>query len=107
MKLNFKYFQDFIKKNQELSFVILLIITSVILTQLFQVSKNQSTKEYLKVINNLYFQKTVKNIFEGFQPKYLKVEHKIKNNESINNILKNYGGPKKEVNNILIFRIYS
>ena len=101
MKLNFKYFQDFIKKNQELSFVILLIITSVILTQLFQVSKNQSTKEYLKVINNLYFQKTVKNIFEGFQPKYLKVEHKIKNNESINNILKNYGVPKKEVNNIL------
>ena len=101
MKLNFKYFQDLIKKNQELSFVILLIITSVILTQLFQVSKNQSTKEYLKVINNLYFQKTVKNIFEGFQPKYLKVEHKIKNNESINNILKNYGVPKKEVNNIL------
>ncbi len=101
MKLNFKYFQDFIKKNQELSFVILLIITSVILTQLFQVSKNQSTKEYLKVINNLYFQKTIKNIFEGFQPKYLKVEHKIKNNESINNILKNYGVPKKEVNNIL------
>ena len=101
MRLNFKYLQDFLKKNQELSFVIVLIITSVILTQLFQASKNQSTKEYLKIINNLYFQKTFKNVLEGFEPKYLKVEHKIKNNDSINNILKNYGVPKNEINNIL------
>ena len=101
MRQNFKYFQDFLRKNQELSFVILLIITSVILTQLFQASKNQSTKEYLKIINNLYFQKTFKNVLEGFEPKYLKVEHKIKNNDSINNILKNYGVPKNEINNIL------
>ena len=101
MRLNFKYLQDFLRKNQELSFVILLVITSVILTQLFQASKSQSTKEYLKVINNLYFQKTFKNVLEGFEPKYLKVEHKIANNDSINNILKNYGVPKNEINNIL------
>ncbi len=101
MRLNFRYLQDFLRKNQELSFVIVLVIASVILTQLFQVSKNQSTKEYLKIINNLYFQKTFKNVFEGFEPKYLKVEHKIKNNDSINNILKSYGVPKNEINNIL------
>jgi len=101
MKQNFRYLQDFIKKNQELSFVILLIITSVILTQLFQASKSQSTREYLKIINNLYFQKTFENVLEEFEPKYLKVEHKIKNNDSINNILKNYGVPKNEINNIL------
>ena len=101
MSLNFKYLQDFLRKNQELSFVILLVITSVILTQLFQVSKNQSTKEYLKIINNLYFQKTFNNVLDGFEPKYLKVEHKIKNNDSINNILKNYGVPKNEINNVL------
>ena len=52
MKQHFRYVQDFLRKNQELSFVILLVITSVILTQLFQASKSQSTKEYLKVINN-------------------------------------------------------
>ena len=101
MRQNFKYFQDFLRKNQELSFVILLVITSVILTQLFQASKSQSTKEYLKIINNLYFQKTFKNVLEGFEPKYLKVEHKIENNDSINSILKNYGVPKNEINNIL------
>ena len=101
MRVNFKYLQDFLRKNQELSFVILLVITSVILTQLFQASKSQSTKEYLKIINNLYFQKTFKNVLEGFEPKYLKVKHKIENNDSINNILKNYGVPKNEINYVL------
>ncbi len=101
MKLNVKYLQEIIKKNQELSFVIVLIITSVLLTQLFQISKNQSTKEYLKVINNLYFQKTFTNVLGGFQPKYLRVKHKIKNNDSINNILKSYGVPNNEINNLL------
>ena len=101
MKLNAKYLQEIIKKNQELSFVIVLIIISVLLTQLFQISKNQSTKEYLKVINNLYFQKTFTNVLGGFQPKYFRVKHKIKNNDTINNILKSYGVPNNEINNIL------
>ena len=101
MKLSVRYLQEFIKKNQELSFVIVLIITSVILTQFFQMSKNQSTKEYLKVINNLYFQKTFTNVLEEFQPKYSRVKHKIKNNDSINSILKSYGVPNNEINNIL------
>ncbi len=101
MKLSVRYLQEFIKKNQELSFVIVLIITSVILTQFFQMSKNQSAKEYLKVINNLYFQKTFTNVLEEFQPKYSRVKHKIKNNDSINSILKSYGVPNNEINNIL------
>ena len=101
MKLNVRYLQDFIKKNQELSFVIVLIIISVLLTQFFQISKNQSTKEYLKVINNLYFQKTFTNVLGGFQPKYSIIKHKVKNNDTINNILKSYGIPNNEINNIL------
>ena len=101
MKVNIKNYQDFIRKNQELFFVLLLIILSVLITQIFQASKNQSKNEYLKLINNLYFQKTFDNIFSGFQPKYSKINHKIKNNESINSILKNYGVSNKEINNVL------
>ena len=101
MKLNTKNFQDFISKNKEFFFVIVLIFVSVISTQLFQISKDQSQKEYLKLINNLYFQKTVNNIVSGFEPKYLKVEHKIKKNESINSILREYNVSKQEVNIIL------
>ena len=101
MKLNTKHFQDLITKNKEFFFVIVLIFVSVISTQLFQISKDQSRNEYLKIINNLYFQKTVNNIVNGFQPKYLKVEHKIKKNESINSILREYDISKQEVNIVL------
>ena len=101
MKLNTKNFQDFITKNKEFFFVILLIFVSVISTQLFQMSQDQSKKEYLKLINNLYFQKTVNNIVSGFQPKYLKVKHRIKKNETINSILREYDVSKKEVNIVL------
>ena len=101
MRLNFRYLQDFFKKNQELSFVIVACYYISYINSTFSGIKNQSTKEYLKIINNLYFQKTFKNVLEGFEPKYLKVEHKIENNDSINNILKNYGVPKNEINNIL------
>ena len=101
MKLNTKNFQNFITKNREFFFVIVLILVSVISTQLFQISKDQSQKEYLKLINNLYFQKTVNNIVSGFQPKYLKVKHKIKKNESINSILREYDVSKQEINIVL------
>ena len=101
MKLNTKYLQDFIKKNKEFFFVIVLIVISVLSTQLYQTSKDQSQREYLKLINNLYFQKTVNNIITGFQPKYYKVKHKIRKNESLNSILREYGVSKKEVNVVL------
>ena len=80
MKLNTKNFQDRIKQNQELFFVVFLVLISVLMTQVFEFSKEKRSKEYIKLINNLYFQKTFNNIFQGFQPKYSNIEHKIKQN---------------------------
>ncbi len=101
MKLNTKNFQDKIKQNQELFFVVFLVLISVLMTQVFEFSKDKRSKEYIKLINNLYFQKTFNNIFQGFQPKYSNIEHKIKQNESINSVLKSYDIPQSEINKIL------
>ncbi len=101
MKLNSKNLLDIIKKNQELFFVIFLVLMSVLITQFFQFSKAKTGSEYVKLINNLYFQKTFNNVFKGFQPKYSNVEHKVKKNETINGILKSYDVPENEINKIL------
>ena len=101
MKLNTKNFQDRIKQNQELFFVVFLVLISVLMTQVFEFSKEKRSKEYIKLINNLYFQKTFNNIFQGFQPKYSNIEHKIKQNESINSVLRSYDIPQTEINKIL------
>ena len=75
----------------------LLIFISIIITQIYNSSKNNAKKEYIKVINNLYFQKTVTNIFDNLSPKYLSINHIVAPNESINSILKKYEIDEKEL----------
>ena len=97
MKLNLNFVKFKIIKNFEFFFVLLLILISILITQLYNASKNQAQKEYIKIFNNLYFQKTFKNIFDNLSPKYLSIEHVVEPNESINGILKNYQVSDKEI----------
>ena len=97
MKLNLNLIQFKISKNFEFFFVLLLIFISIIITQIYNSSKNNAKKEYIKVINNLYFQKTVTNIFDNLSPKYLSINHIVAPNESINSILKKYEIDEKEL----------
>ena len=96
MKITPKVLQEKIKQNLELFYVLLLILISIFITQIFELSKNQSSKEYIKLINNIYFKKTIKNIFGNFQPKFLSIEHKIRDSETINTILRSYNIPSND-----------
>ncbi len=98
MKLNLKEIQLQISKNFEFFFVLILILISIAITQIYNLSKNNAEKEYLKVLNNLYFQKTIKNIFDNFPPKYQNIDHIVAPSESINSILKKYEVSEKERN---------
>ncbi len=96
MKINLKSIQSKITKNFEFFFVLLLILISIIITQVYNSSKNQAQKEYIKILNNLYFQKTIKDVFDNFSPKYVNIEHTIVQNENLNSILKKYEIGDKE-----------
>ena len=97
MKINLKQLQLKITKNFEFFFVLLLILISIIITQVYNSSKNQAQKQYIKILNNLYFQKTVRDVFDNFSPKYVNIEHMVIQNESLNSILKKYGINDKEL----------
>ena len=101
MKFNLKLLQSKIGKNLEFFFVLLLILISVIITQIYNISRDISKKEYVGLINNLYFQKTVNNILDNLQPKYRNIEHKVAKNETLSSIFKNYDVAEKETNLIL------
>ena len=96
MKLNLRSMQFKIFKNFEFFFVLLLILVSIFITQIYNASKSRAQNEYIKILNNLYFQKTVKNIFDNLPPKYLNVEHIVVANESMTGILKKYGISENE-----------
>ena len=101
MKFNLKLLQSKIGKNLEFFFVLLLILISVAITQIYNISRDISKKEYVGLINNLYFQKTVNNILDNLQPKYRNIEHKVAKNETLSSIFKNYDVAGKETNLIL------
>jgi murein DD-endopeptidase MepM/ murein hydrolase activator NlpD len=101
MKFNLKLLQSKIGKNLEFFFVLLLILISVAITQIYNISRDISKKKYVGLINNLYFQKTVNNILDNLQPKYRNIEHKVAKNETLSSIFKNYDVAEKETNLIL------
>ncbi len=90
-----------IQKNLELFFVLLLILISIAITSIYNSSREVSKKEYINLINNLYFQKTVNNIFGNFQSRFLSVNHKVTKNQTLSSILNIYKLPNKEINLIL------
>ena len=101
MKFNFSLSKIKIQKNLELFFVLLLILISIAITQIYNISRETSKREHINLINNIYFQKTVNNIFSNFEPKFLKISHKVAKNETLNSIFKTYKIPNKEINLIL------
>ena len=101
MKLNQLYSNFKISKNLEFIFVLILIIISIAITFIYNSSKNYSEKQYINLLNNLYFKKTANNFFNDLSPKYQKIEHIVQKNESINSIFKSNNLPDREINLIL------
>ena len=98
MNFYIKAIQQKIRSNYEVFFVILLFLISVVITQLYNESKNIYQKRYINLINNLYFQKTINHIIEEINPKFEYIEHKVSNNESLNSIFTKYNVKNSEVN---------
>ena len=101
MKINQLYSNFKISKNLEFIFVLILIIISIAITFIYNSSKSYSEKQYINLLNNLYFKKTANNFFNDLSPKYQKIEHTVQKNESINSIFKSNYLPDREINLIL------
>ena len=90
----------FLKEKFEIFILILIIITSSISITYFNHNKNVTNQNYNDLINNIYLKKTLNNIVNNLEPKYKKVNHKIKSGETFDKILNNYSIDKKEITNI-------
>ena len=75
-----------IQQNFEVFFVLIIILITTVITQLYNESKKNYEKRYITLINNLYFQKTVNHLINEIQPKFEYVEHRVSQNESLNSI---------------------
>ena len=86
-----------VKKNTEIFLLSLLVIFTIFSTTIYNNKKFETNERYKEVINNIYFQKSLKQIFDNLKPRYKSVDHKISSGETFDKILNNYSIPSKEI----------
>ena len=89
-----------IKKNTEIIFLFLLLLITISSTTIFNTHKKLIDENYKNLINNIYFQKSINQIFDNLVPRYKNIDHKISSGETFDKILNNYSIPNEEINQI-------
>jgi len=74
-----------------------LLIITIFSTTIYNNIKLETNENYKEVINNIYFQKSLNQIFNNLKPRYKSVDHKISSGETFDKILNNYSIPSKEI----------
>ncbi len=87
-------------KNLEITILSFLIFLTIISTSYYNFSKKKIISNYRDTISNVYLKKTVDHIFNSLEPKFKKIEHKIAEGETFDQILKNYSIDNEEINEI-------
>jgi len=89
-----------IKKNIEITFLFLLLLITILSTSIYNEKKVLIDENYKNLINNIYFQKSINQIFDNLVPRYKNIDHKISSGETFDKILNNYSIPNEEINHI-------
>ena len=100
MRFKLHKIQSDIKKNKELFLLITLILVTVVSTQIYNINKEKINKNYVTLINNIYFQKNLKHILDNLEPRYIIIEHKIVQGETFDKILNKHQVPENEIKKI-------
>ena len=86
-----------IKRNIEIVLLFLLFFITTISTTVFNNNKILVNENYKDVINNIYFQKSIKQIFNTLTPRYKNINHKISSGETFDKIMESYSISGNEI----------
>ena len=89
-----------LKKNTEIAALSLLVIITIISTSYYNFVKKEIYDNYKSTINNVYLKKTLNHFFNNLEPKYKKINHKIKTGETFDKILSSYSISEAEISKI-------
>ena len=92
-----KNFTIIIKKKIQILTLILILLITIISTTYYNYKKNNTKRNYINIINNIYLQKTLNNFFNNLDPKYKRINHKIKSGETFDKILRIYSISDEEI----------
>ena len=87
-------------KNIEITFFFLLLLITISSTHIYNNKKILIDENYKDLINNIYFQKSINQIFDNLVPRYKNINHKVSSGEMFDKILNSYSIPSEEINQI-------
>ncbi len=91
---------NFFKSNLEIFFLVLLLIISIFITQIYNFNLKRVQNDYIKVINNTYFKKSLNFWFSNLNPKYKDIEYQVKPGDNIVKILRKFSVSEKDTKKI-------
>ena len=83
-------FNIFKKANRTILLLTSLMFVTIISMNYYNYKKNINEAKIKNLINNLYFKKTLFNIFNQLEPKHQKIDHIITKGETLTNIFEKY-----------------
>ena len=89
-----------IQKNAEIIALFLLLLITIISTSYYNFNKKKIYNNYKNTIHNLYFKKTINYFFDNLEPKFKTINHKVKQGETFDDILKAYDIESSEIQQI-------
>ena len=92
---------NFVKKNLEIFLLIFLLIISVFITQLYNFNTKKVQNDYLEILRNSYFKKSVNHFFSNLKPKFENIEYKIQTGDSLVSILDNLSVNKSDIQKVV------
>ena len=97
--MNFQL-KNFLKIRPEYIFFTILIFITILLINYNNHKKEKLVSNYNKLINNVYFQKTTKNLINNIDPKYKSIKYVIQKDDTISKILSNLNVDDKQIEEI-------
>ncbi len=89
-----------LKKNTEIFALCVLVFITVLSTSYYNFNKKKILTNYKNTLNNVYFKKTLNDVFNKLEPKFKKINHSISSGETFDGILESYSVNKKEISEI-------
>ena len=91
---------SFIKRNTEVFLLILLLVISSLIIQIYNSQSKKVDDEYIKILRNTYFKKTINHIFFNLTPRYEQIDYSIKSGQTLKDILKEFSVKDEEIKKI-------
>ena len=91
---------SFVRKNTEVFLLMLLLVVSTLIIHVYNSQNKKVDNEYIKVLRNTYFKKTVNHIFFNLTPRYEQIDYSVKSGQTLKEILKEFSVKDEEINKI-------